>query len=481
MITSTGPTAVYVRISDDPKELGLGVKRQEDDCRALAKRLGWPVREVYADNDLSAMKSKRPAYNRLLRDIELGLVTRLIIDKPDRLYRRNVELEHLIDVVGERVEIRTVKSGAVDLSTVNGRMVARILGATAQAEVETLRERVSRKAKELQAAGKWTGGPRPFGWEPDGEGYLQPVAAEVKLIKDAAKRILNGDTIHSVARDWRDHGVRGTRLSGKERERAVMADSAVKTILTHDRMASVVSPADLAELRAILSTNGLKSGRRMSEKYLVTGAVLRCGICGGPMYGARTFAGKDKPHYECKKSVRYNGCGRVAIEMAFADEQIMEAVVEHLTGYLYPPKVHGVRPHRARFQQSPRLKDAVQAVVAVQRELDDLPALVKAGEMTARMAGKIEAELLPRLKAAQTQLEAARANEVGLSELAQLDTQGFVNNWRGMRPADRRKVVLAVVKEIRVMPHSVRTADGKPNYNVKDYSRVKVEFKPDLA
>ena len=51
--------AVYVRITQDRGGAGLGVERQEQECRALAQRLGWKVTEVYCDNDLSAFSGRR--------------------------------------------------------------------------------------------------------------------------------------------------------------------------------------------------------------------------------------------------------------------------------------------------------------------------------------------------------------------------------------------------------------------------------------
>jgi len=41
--------AIYCRISDDREGRGLGVARQEDDCRKLAERLGWEVAKLYRD------------------------------------------------------------------------------------------------------------------------------------------------------------------------------------------------------------------------------------------------------------------------------------------------------------------------------------------------------------------------------------------------------------------------------------------------
>ena len=65
--------AIYCRISQDRAGAGLGVTRQQDDCRALCERRGWEVIDVYADNDVSAYSGKvRPAWQRLIGDVQLS-------------------------------------------------------------------------------------------------------------------------------------------------------------------------------------------------------------------------------------------------------------------------------------------------------------------------------------------------------------------------------------------------------------------------
>ncbi len=72
---TTVRAAVYVRISSDRAGAGLGVARQEEDCRALCDRLGWQVARVYPDNDVSAYSGRRrPQWERLNADIAAGLV-----------------------------------------------------------------------------------------------------------------------------------------------------------------------------------------------------------------------------------------------------------------------------------------------------------------------------------------------------------------------------------------------------------------------
>src|SRR5437879_5608111 len=94
-------TAIYVRISDDPTLERLGVQRQEKECRALAKKLGWPVGQVYEDDDRSAYKRNvtRRAYNDLLADLKAGKWQKLIAWDPDRIHRQPRELEPFIDIV----------------------------------------------------------------------------------------------------------------------------------------------------------------------------------------------------------------------------------------------------------------------------------------------------------------------------------------------------------------------------------------------
>ncbi|HZE00239.1 MAG TPA: recombinase family protein, partial [Pseudonocardiaceae bacterium] len=70
---------IYCRISDDREGAGLGVARQEADCRERAASLGWSVVGLYVDNDLSAYSGKvRPEYRRLLEDLRAGTVDAVV-------------------------------------------------------------------------------------------------------------------------------------------------------------------------------------------------------------------------------------------------------------------------------------------------------------------------------------------------------------------------------------------------------------------
>jgi len=199
--------AIYCRISDDREGAGLGVARQELDCRQRAAVLGWTVAGVYVDNDLSAYSSKnRPEYQRLLADLRAGRADAIIAWHTDRLHRSPRELEEFIDVCEKHsVAVETVRAGPVDLSTPAGRAVARTLGAWARYESEHRAERSKRKALELAQAGKHSGGgTRAYGYEPD---RLTIREDEAVVVREGARRVLAGEPIRAITRDLNSRGV----------------------------------------------------------------------------------------------------------------------------------------------------------------------------------------------------------------------------------------------------------------------------------
>jgi len=110
--------AIYTRISKDNGSR-LGVDRQEDLCRELADSKGWPVAEVYEDNDISAYQGA-PA-TRLRADAgrpRNGRQDAVLVVDQDRLTRHPMELESFI-TTADRLGIPLANvSGEVDLSPV---------------------------------------------------------------------------------------------------------------------------------------------------------------------------------------------------------------------------------------------------------------------------------------------------------------------------------------------------------------------------
>lgn len=136
-----------------------GVHRREADCRELAHRRGWPVADVYVDDDISAYSGRaRHEYRRMLDDITEGRIDAVIVWHLDRLHRHPGELEEFLEVCDRaRLTALATVTGDVDLATHDGQLMARIMGAVARQSDDKSR------ANPAQEGGA---GPRrqAFGW-----------------------------------------------------------------------------------------------------------------------------------------------------------------------------------------------------------------------------------------------------------------------------------------------------------------------------
>jgi site-specific DNA recombinase len=233
---STLRVALYLRQSQDVgkhrgEQEGLGVDRQRGACLRLAELRGWTVDPalIHVDNDVSASKRKaRPAYSELLRRIERREVDVVIAWALDRLLRRPLELEHLIDLC-EPLGVRVITvQGDLDFETPQGKLAARTFANMARFEADQKGER--QHLSEAQAVEQ--GRPprrRAFGYA---KGGMTILADEAAGVRDAYRMLLAGSSLASIAAHLNSRGLRTTL--GREWE-----PTAVRTLLMNARNAGI--------------------------------------------------------------------------------------------------------------------------------------------------------------------------------------------------------------------------------------------------
>lgn len=319
--------AIYCRISQDRAGAGLGIARQESDCRAVCERRGWTVVEVYTDNDVSAYSGKaRPSWTRLLDDVRAGRLDAVVGWHVDRLTRSPRELEDVIDMADRHgLELATV-TGEVDISTPTGRLVARMLGAAARHEAEHKAERQKPQRRQAAEAGRVSGGgTRPFGFADDRVTILEEEAA---VIRGCATRVLANESLASVCRDLLARGITGTggrsskvttlramlmsaRISGRREHKSRGSGDPKKPgpgeIVADAVWPAIISATDSDRLRALFSDKSRRTSQPgTGQTYLLSG-ILRCGLCGGGLVG-RPKSGT--PRYVCPSTPGEQHAGR---------------------------------------------------------------------------------------------------------------------------------------------------------------------------
>ncbi|MEX8031902.1 recombinase family protein [Microbacterium sp. 20-116] len=231
--------AVYTRISNDPEGREKGVERQEQDCRALAEQYGYDVVAVFEENDVSAStrsRKPRPQYDELMARAKAGQIDVILAYSNSRLTRRPMEVEDIIRLHEHHgIRVRTVVSGDDDLSTADGRMVARIKGNVDAAEAERTSERVRRAKAQAVAEGRYRGGKRPYGFEKDG---VTVVPVESAVIREATSAVLAGRSVRAIARELNERGV-------KTSQGAEWTQMSLRDVLIRPRNAGLLSKGQI--------------------------------------------------------------------------------------------------------------------------------------------------------------------------------------------------------------------------------------------
>lgn len=462
--------AVYCRISADKRGEGLGVARQEELCRRLAGEKGWPVAEVYVDNDVSAYARRpRPAFNRMISDLEGGRRDAVLCVDQDRLTRRPVELEGFIDLA-ERLGVALANvSGEIDLSTADGRLRARLLGVVARQESEKKSERVTREAEQAARRGVPRGSNRPFGWEADKVTVNQGEAA---LLREAVGRVLAGETTPAIAADWNRRGVptpqrarygwsgatlkgmlRSPRLCGlRTYHGQVVADGRWEPIL--DRQTWETLQARLPKG----SPPGRPGGR------LLTG-IARCGRCGGPLWASWQVESKygrqyRRERYACVRRPCAPGCGNLTVTGEPLDALVRDAVLHALAG----PGLARVRRHLAG--DDTQQKQAVKDLADAEARREEAANLYASGEISRKEWFLIRDRVGQRIQADRRILDrtAGPLTDLPSSEIA------LRQAWEAGSIAWRRALLGAVVDRITVAPSAGHA-------NRFDPSRVSISWR----
>jgi DNA invertase Pin-like site-specific DNA recombinase len=166
--------AIYTRKSS---EEGLdqdfnSLDAQREACAAYVasqKHEGWVLLpEYYDDGGISGGTMERPALQRLLNDIDEGLVDQIIVYKIDRLTRSLSGFAKLVDQLDAAEASFVSVTQSFNTSTSMGRLTLNVLLSFAQFEREVTAERIRDKISASKKKGLWMGGSVPIGFEADG-------------------------------------------------------------------------------------------------------------------------------------------------------------------------------------------------------------------------------------------------------------------------------------------------------------------------
>jgi site-specific DNA recombinase len=464
MTTQVKAAAIYTRLSQDRTGESLGIDRQEHLCRDLADRKGWPIAEVYTDRDFSAYTGKkRPAYSRLVDDLKNGIRDAVIVVDQDRLTRSPKELEAFIDLADGHGIALASASGEVDLSTSDGRFRARIMGTVGRQESEKKSERLKRQREQAARLGQFQGGPRRYGFEPDG---LTIRPAEAKVIREIARRLLAGQSARSIVIDLNGRGVSSAKGGpwSIAQLRKMMSAPRLAGLRTHNgevvgdaEWQAILSRADHERLRALV--DGRRTGRGRPAVSLL-GGIATCGRCGAVLHQTRQTG---KPVYRCS-AIRAGVCSGVGVQSAPLDDLITEAVLYRLDSK--PVKRALARPAR---KVSTAVDTSADDLSAIDTALDELAADLGSGLISRREWLAAREPLDRRRKAALAMFEPEGPEDRAVDAIrGAVDVRAY---WQKRSTEERRQILAALIERVALGPTT------RPGSNSFDPDRVDIAWK----
>lgn len=477
MDSKQGETArravLYVRISDDPQGLEKGVDRQEADCRVYAQVQGFEVVEVFRENDTSAFKQRtitlptgekvrrvvRPRFRAMLRFLAERQADVLVAYDLDRAVRDPRDLEDLIDakvLSGFRVLSTT---GSLRLDNDSDIAMAGVLVAMANKSSADTARRVARASRQQAVEGKWHGGRAPYGYRM-GESTLAIFPERAASVREAADRVLAGESLFVITRTWNERGERTTNggqwnesvlarilrnhaLKGVRSYRPVRPDGARDVepeVLTEGNWTPILDAQTWGRVVEVLDARRARRAARTGAKRVRPfSGLIRCGSCGTAMR-------KRGPQYVCLNYQR-GECART-INAEEITTLIEEAVLSVFSRIALAPADRPARDHREQARERDELTLLMDTDRTALERLDDDHydgILDKATWMRQRT------RLVERISTHQREYQHNLAKTPLVA--ATLDLGTVATKWHGRSVQWQHDAARLVVEAVLVHPH----------------------------
>ena len=344
---------LYLRVSTEQQLFGDSLDTQEKILKKYCEDHGYEVFKIYREEAQSAKNMERPELDKLKQDIAEKKLNAVVVVRLDRITRSNRDLWKLIEFFGQFSVDFVSTTENFDTQGPIGRFMLNMLASLAQMERETIARRVSESMYSRAEDGKWNGGVISYGYttqarlasefEKDGLAKEEAYSRASKIAPEPKKLYVDNDEAPMLQKIFEHYvetrSVRNTvqwlnARGCRTRRGELWASSTIHRILsspiyngkvvygkrttdinsgklkknnpTRIQVKNGSHPGFISQelfnkAQKILQETSLKP-TNSPKTYLLSGAgVLRCGKCGGPMFGyTYKKRGSDKEYFYYK-------------------------------------------------------------------------------------------------------------------------------------------------------------------------------------
>jgi DNA invertase Pin-like site-specific DNA recombinase len=204
--------AIYTRVStDDQAKVGFSLDAQLNKLKSYCHARDWDVFDIYVDDGYSGRNVKRPAYTKLLDEIDQWDV--LLVLKMDRIHRNSKNFMMMMEDLKKKDKEFVSMMESLDTSTAMGRFVMDIIQRIAQLESEQIGERVYIGMDQKASSNRgYLGFNIPFGYNYKNN-HLIVNKEESKIVQKIYSMYLDGKSLGYIS-NWLNNNKIKTKRGG---------------------------------------------------------------------------------------------------------------------------------------------------------------------------------------------------------------------------------------------------------------------------
>lgn len=318
--TASKPAAIYARQSRGSRTELTSCEVQIDICTSAAAARGWHVTRPFIDESESSDTLDRPAMKELLAGVKSKTITRLVVDRLDRLTRRLVDLLVLLELFADyQIEVVVVNDPSFSNSATS-RLMTHIVGAASEFQLDITRERMADARAALKRKGKRVAGRVPFGYQADpNTKALLPDAEQSVVVRDFFKLAAEGSRPSELAtlanlQGWKNHAgevgrwtARGiTKLLSNPIYTGRIHNGTETLPGEHDSIVDQEMFDEVQRQIASRQTRSFEAGERTTQPERDAPplrGILICGQCDRAMSTSISHNGSIRyPYYRCRST-----------------------------------------------------------------------------------------------------------------------------------------------------------------------------------
>ena len=348
---------IYTRVSTEIQVEGFSLAAQREKLLRYAEYNDMQVIQEFSDEGRSGKNTiDRPAFQSMMQKIQARAdkVDFVLVFKLSRFGRNAADVLFNLQIMQDfGVNLICVEDG-IDSSKDAGKLMISVLSAVAEIERENIRVQTMEGRQQKAREGGWNGGQAPYGYKIDKEhGGLAIEESEAELVRLIFdKYVTTPDMGYNGVAKWlnengyskqaRQNGVysrisatfvkgvldnpvyAGKIAYGRRKTEKIDGTRNEYHVVKQDEFnqydgqhESIISDELWQQARAKRSINAFKREKRYSLEHVhILSGIVKCPICGAPMYGVVNRKKKkdgsgefytDMWYYLCKNTKTVNG------------------------------------------------------------------------------------------------------------------------------------------------------------------------------